>query len=149
MSAFSVSITPKNSSVLASPMIPNVSGGKMLTESSSTPKGIDDDTPRWNLPNPSPADENGGAALVNDTRFVAVEFTMSDATSTVPPPLVMTMFWKAAASLPPSNWAVRVSVRVLPVPTRGAVMVWRVLSSLVPSTTSGSLRLTTRPPSMV
>ena len=44
LSPFSVSMMPKNSSVLASPMMPRLSGGKTLTESSSTPNGIDDDT---------------------------------------------------------------------------------------------------------
>mgnify|MGYP000246471480 CR=1 FL=1 len=44
-------IAPKNSSAFASPMIPNVSGGKMLMLSSSTENGIVDDQgkPRFGI----------------------------------------------------------------------------------------------------
>ncbi len=46
LSAFSVSVTPKKTSVLPSLMIPRLSPGKMLSESSSTEKGIVGETPR-------------------------------------------------------------------------------------------------------
>ena len=46
LSPLAVSVTPKNSSRLASPIIPSVSAGKTLAVSSRTANGIELETPR-------------------------------------------------------------------------------------------------------
>ena len=82
LSEFSVSTTPKNSSVLPSLMIPRESGGKMLALSSSNAKGIEGETPRWYFWKPSPADENAPSnGFVKLVRFWSALPTMSNATT--------------------------------------------------------------------
>ncbi len=73
---------------------------------------------------------------------------MSNATVTMSTPL-MRMFWKANASDPPSVWAVRVRVRVEPVPVSGVVKVARSLVRTVDPISIGSFNVNDAPPSRV
>ena len=131
LSGFMVSTTPKNSSVLPSPIIPSVSAGKIDRLSSSSEKGIEDETPRWYFWKPSPSDENAPSdGFVKLVRFWSSLATMSNAT--IGRASRSTMFWKAIASVPASCLAVSVRVSSEPSPAIGVLKVARSFDRIVP-----------------
>ena len=82
LSGFLVSATPKNSSVLASPIIPSASPGKILKLSSSKAKGIEGETPRSYFWKPSASDTNAPSHTFEKlVRFWLALPTMSNATT--------------------------------------------------------------------
>ena len=79
---FSVSTTPKKTSVLPSLMMPCESDGKIVRLSSSTANGIVAETPRWYFWKPSPADPKAPfQGFVKLFKFRLVLPTMSNATT--------------------------------------------------------------------